>query len=254
MSYKNRRSILIFIFLVVIIASILTFWYAYPKTMIHPNYNLMMPGYVSTTSDRFLLYYRGFDLQDFPPGIFSRQFYKFRMIAEYDIVFLYDVSRRDPGYIGYKAYYPDGTLNQIGQCYMDFTGGGQNIPMPDDTNILSVTCYRPDGSVAGEVINGTGIHTYWYPDGKISNENTYHDGIRIQYKFWYQNGQLASIQNYQDGSYTRYDKQGNKVADGKYKNGFKIGTWTYYNPDGSVQKFENLNDPNQNPVGYNGGL
>jgi len=248
MNYTKRRSILIFIFLVVFIASILTFWYACPKTMIHPNYNILMPGYVSTTSDHFLLYYRGFDLFDGFPGILGRQFYKFRKVAEYDIVFWYDVSRKDPGYIDYKAYYPDGALCQVGQCYMDLTGGDMKIPMPDDTNIISATCYRPDGSVAGEVINGTGIHTYWYPDGQISNENTCRDGVWIQRKFWFQNGQLASIHNYLDGSCTQYDKQGNKKAVGKYVNGYKTGAWTYYNPDGSVRKVENLNDPNQNPA------
>ena len=119
----------------------------------------MSPGYTSTTSDRFLLYYRGFDLLDHFPGILGRQFYQFRMIGEDGSLFLFDVSRNDPGYTDYQIYYPDGQLSMVAQCYLKFQGGGLQIPMPDDTNILSATCYRTDGSVGSEVINGAGVQT-----------------------------------------------------------------------------------------------
>lgn len=229
------------------IVMILVGWYAYPKTMIHPNYLLMHPGFVSTTSDRFLLYYHGFDLMEFP-DIFGRQFYKYRLINEHEITYLYDVSKKEPGYIDFSGYYPDGQLSIVGQCYMKFQGGGLKIPMPDDTNILSATCYRPDGSVASEVVNGSGIYTYWHPEGYKSIENTFLNCERILEKRWYANGQLQSTRDYQDGSFTSYDKDGHKAAIGKYERGYKTGAWTFYNPNGSINRVEHHNDPNQNPV------
>ncbi len=38
------------------------------------------------------------------------------------------------------------------------------------------------------------------------------------------------------GSYAEYDREGNILIEGKYKNGQKKGTWKYYNEDGTVRK------------------
>ncbi|GAB1856780.1 hypothetical protein MHTCC0001_16160 [Flavobacteriaceae bacterium MHTCC 0001] len=61
--------------------------------------------------------------------------------------------------------------------------------------------------------------TYFYADGSIEQQGTFN-----------KNGKLH-------GLWTSYDVKGEKTASGKYDNGHKVGTWTFWT-EGTIKKVE----------------
>ena len=90
----------------------------------------------------------------------------------------------------------------------------------ENGQIKSEKHYYYDGVTSKSV--GTWID--WYKNGQIKKETYYYKGCRngkwIEY---YENGQTKSIEYY----YTPYDP----VV-------YKVGNWTYYNEDGTIDRFE----------------
>lgn len=82
----------------------------------------------------------------------------------------------------------------------------------------------------GNYENGkkNGMWTYYHQDGLDYDNST---GI-ISMEYTYING-------VRDGIMSQYDWNGNKEFEGHLKDNRKIGTWTYYQPNGDILKVEN---------------
>ncbi len=62
-------------------------------------------------------------------------------------------------------------------------------------------------------------------------------------KDFYMNGVCQGIAHYSsldpeiiDGKYSEFDKNGQSIVEGYYKNRLKDGVWTYWNPEGKIEK------------------
>lgn len=152
------------------------------------------------------------------------------------------------GFNPFKSYYPDGTLQQEGACYVS-PNGPEKEPFPNLHRLDWARCYKPDGTLASEVVDGTGTQTLWTPDGTKTWELKLEDGQRAELKMWYPSGQLGLEQPYRDGqkhgSFTAYHPNGNKKTEGAYRNGDRAGKWIRYNEDGTVKSTEDYREESE---------
>lgn len=74
------------------------------------------------------------------------------------------------------------------------------------SGIVSAQNIQPKHEVVGEMVKST----YYYADGKVSQEGFYKDG-KVH------------------GQWIAYDEKGNKTAIGEYNNGVKTGKWFFWN-------------------------
>jgi antitoxin component YwqK of YwqJK toxin-antitoxin module len=74
------------------------------------------------------------------------------------------------------------------------------------SGIISAQNIKPKHEVVGDLVKST----YYYDNGKISQEGFYKDG-----KVY--------------GKWISYDENGNKKAIGEYNNGMKTGKWFFWN-------------------------
>jgi len=69
---------------------------------------------------------------------------------------------------------------------------------------------------------------------------TYHENRRIRERFYMKQGYSSGYRSRRDGEYVAYYDNGCKKEEGIYKDGTKVGPWTYWNPD--CTKFKSLED------------
>lgn len=222
-----RRVLFIYIFLF-ILAAIPLSWYAWPKSMPHPMHPSEM---------QYL--YRGFGFND-GSTIFGKQIIAVTWYSEFDGS-NWRVEYITEKYNPYKVYYSDGTLLHEGECmnaFMYFPDG----PYPDWYDVRWAKCYKPDGSLGSEVINGTGTYTLWMQDGTKYWKMKLVNYQRAAHTRWYPNGQLKVHQEYKDGSvhgpFIGYYPSGTKKTEGEYDAGWPKGDWIQYNEDGSIDSTE----------------
>ena len=222
-----KRVLLFYIFLFILAAIPIT-WYAWPKSMPHP----VSPDYM-----QFL--YRGFAIND-GTSIFGKQLFAVAMENEFDGSH-WRVECITEKYNPYKAYYSDGTLLHEGECmnqFMYFADG----PYPDWYDVRWAKCYKPDGSLGSEVIDGTGTQMIWLQDGTKIWELKLANYQRAAHTKWYPNGQLHVHQKYKDGrvhgSFIGYYPSGVKQIEGAYEAGERTGEWIRYNEDGAIDSTE----------------
>ena len=151
------------------------------------------------------------------------------------------IEYKEEGYNPYKAFYSDGSLQQEGECRIKIMGF-EYAPYPNWSDLDWAKCYRPDGSLGSEVVDGTGTQTQWMPDGTKVWELELVNHKRVAHTMWYPNGQLQQHQEYRDGQvhgpYVGYYPSGVKKTEGAYDAGQRVGTWIRYNEDGSVKSTE----------------
>lgn len=179
--------------------------------------------------------YRGFV---FPDGtsIFGKQWFAVIWDSKSDGShwrFEYIKEKYNP----YKAYYSDGTLQQEGECLIEIMGF-EDGPYPDWHDLRWAKCYKPDGSLGSEVIDGTGTQMIWAQDGTKIWELELVNYQRASHTMYYPNGQLHVHQEYKDGkvhgSSISYYPTGVKQTEGIFEAGEQTGNWIHYNEDGSV--------------------
>jgi antitoxin component YwqK of YwqJK toxin-antitoxin module/Tfp pilus assembly protein PilF len=133
---------------------------------------------------------------------------------------------------GYKtAYYPNGQKSIEKKFYK---GWLEEMKQFDSTGKLLVCDSFPQF---------TGKFLLLYPDGHKMQECNYVKGVfegpLTQYFF---DGSMEFIQYYKggllDSSYTAYDYNQNKIAEGRYKADKKTGLWKFYNEDGRLESTE----------------
>ena len=179
-----RRILFFYLTLTIIIGTPIS-WYAWPKSIPHPM-----------SSSDMRLYYRGLGFND-GTGIFAQRWYAVTFDPENDGSH-WQVEFIEPGYNPFKAYYAGGTLQQEGECLIELMGF-ENGPYPDWHNLRWAKCYKPDGSLGSEIIDGTGTQMIWMQDGTKAWELELVNYQRAVHTMWYPNGQLHAHKAYMNG-------------------------------------------------------
>ncbi len=231
------KKAVIVVLAVAVISAIPVIWYLVPKSEPHPM-----------NEEYFTAHYRGFGLTN-DNSIFGKRWYAVTFILPDDGGrYRYEFNRE--GYNPFKGFYPDGTLREEGECYVEVMGF-HDQPFPAHENLKWTKCYRPDGSLGSRVEGGTGTQTIWTPDGTKTWELELKNFKRVKLTQWHRNGQLRKVLNYvegkRDGPFISYDAKGGKKTEGAYKAGERAGTWKRYNPDGSVGSIEKYEDHPEKP-------
>jgi hypothetical protein len=183
-------------------------------------------------------YYRGLGLTN-EPSFIGKRF--FRLVADDGECGYWEVDYISPGYNPYRGFYPNGDCREEGECLVEINGGAED-PSPDSSNVRWGKYYKPDGTLASEVANGTGMQTLWYPDGTKRWELVLLDYTRVRHSVWYDNGQLRQTQNYEngavDGEFETFHKNGAVKLRGAYTNGNRIGIWARFDEKGNDEPVE----------------
>ena len=92
-----------------------------------------------------------------------------------------------------------------------------------------------------------GIIRHWYTNGQIESEETYVDGVKGgPGAICRPNGRIKSTYSYRNnklnGEMISYYNNGQNSVEGKYSNGRKVGLWTYYNLDGTIDHQERFEE------------
>jgi hypothetical protein len=181
----------------------------------------------------YIGYYRGLGLQN-GPGLLGKSFYR---------VVLYpsspehrtDVAFTGRGWNRFRGTYPDGTLREEGECWVDINGGAED-PLPDLHNVKWGRYYDPRGKLLSQIDDGTGVQIYCTPTGIKTWELELKNYERARLSCWHKNGQLGFEQSYlhntTHGPYRSYHASGKLRSEGVYTNGLRTGTWIEYDEDG----------------------
>jgi hypothetical protein len=184
-------------------------------------------------------YYRGLGIRD-DASYLGKQFY--RLVVKDGPYGFWEVDYARPGYNPYRGYYPDGTCREVGECLVEWNGGSGD-PAPDNHDVRSGKYFRPDGTLASEVVNGTGTQTLWYPDGRKRWELVLEKYQRRRHSMWYEGGQLRQTQQYVngnvDGEFQTFHENGVIKLSGAYAEGRRVGVWTTCDEGGKVMSVEN---------------
>lgn len=155
------------------------------------------------------------------------------------------------GAVKTKGRYTGGKKN--GQWeYNRADGVRQPTELYDGTgDLIGRTTYYTNGNIEEErrMKDGKldGVTRKYSLDGKLRSEINYkngrEDGISVVYV-------IGSMGNYKttchytngrrNGEYVEEYENGKPKAKGRYANGSKIGKWTYYNDDGTIDREETL--------------
>ena len=153
----------------------------------------------------------------------------------------------EPGFNPFVGYYPDGSVREVGTCMVEMVNSGPVMPSPDFHHVDSSQCYRPDGTLGSEVIDGTGIQTVWSPGGIKLWELHLENHVRTLRRSWHDNGQLQTEQRYEQGGvhgpFTHYYPDGQVQMTGEYDRGERVGVWTRYFEDGTVMSVDDYTTP-----------
>lgn len=151
-----------------------------------------------------------------------------------------------PGFNPFVGYYPDGSIRETGTCMVEMVNSEPVMPSPDFHHVDSSQCYRPDGTLGSNVINGTGIQTVWTSGGTKIWELHLENHARTFRRSWYENGQLQTEQRYEQGAvhgpFTMYYENGQVQMTGEYNLGERVGVWKQYEPDGTLWSEEDYTD------------
>jgi hypothetical protein len=127
--------------------------------------------------------------------------------------------------------------------------------------LVSATAYKPDGTVAAEVIAGQGVDATYDNDGHCESTVTVKDGRQHgEQTNYHSNGKPAEVFNWKegamDGPFKRYDETGKLRVTGQMKDNGPEGVWHKLDDDGKpvadceykdglLVKGENLYTPEQ---------
>lgn len=130
-------------------------------------------------------------------------------------------------------FYPDGNVNVSGS-YKGKHKQGKWLYFNTDKSVLSEENYHDD------LLNG--LKKVYFSNGNIAEEKYYIGGVlNGERKMFYENGEIQAVEHYKNGIINGhalyFDEKGNKISEGDYLDGDKIGTWTNYE-DGKLKDLE----------------
>ncbi|MBN2023060.1 MAG: hypothetical protein JW809_09730 [Pirellulales bacterium] len=183
-------------------------------------------------------YYRGLDIGG--PGLLGRSFYRLVLPPSDEADGWTEIDYRGEGWNAFRGTYPDGTLREEGECRVG--SNGPDDPAPDIHDVKWGKYHDPKGVIVSEIVDGTGRQTYFAADGTKIWELDLKDGQRTRHAMWAPNGQITSEQRYIDGKvhgpFVGYYHSGVKRVEGTKSRGKDVGLWTWYKPDGTVERVE----------------
>ena len=226
----NMKKKKIIVGVLILIFMGLTSCWLYPKAIPHPM------------GAMFTAYYTGLGLPG-ASGLFGKHWGRVEMLVDDGGKWVFQF--RKEGYNPFEGYYPDGTIREEGECLVELMGF-HDQPFPDTRAVRTSKCYLPDGSLASEVNNGTGIQTYWTPSGVKIWELTLKESIPERLTRWYPNGQLIQKQEYvkgkRHGPANAYYQNGDIRFVGSHNFGKRNGRWEHYQADGKLEYVEVYED------------
>jgi hypothetical protein len=153
-----------------------------------------------------------------------------------------------PGYNRFRAFYPSGTLAAQGACKVAWErAGAESIPLFNPVDIKDAEFYKPDGTLAAKVVDGTGTQVHYEPDGLKNWEIEVRDFNWVHYRCWHKNGQLANESRFRDGLWdgpvVGYHDDGTKEYERNYSAGKLVGLSTTYDARGRIHTIEDYDAP-----------
>jgi hypothetical protein len=137
--------------------------------------------------DYFTGCYRGFGMGD-QPGFFGKNYFGIRFEGEGAIVDSHFLSHDTARFVDRFA---DGRVRSEGECRIEWINPYE--PDADFWNaVLNAKYYDPKGNLASEIVDGTGVQTYWTSDGVKVWEHTLKDGKSTHLRTWNINGESRS--------------------------------------------------------------
>jgi hypothetical protein len=91
-----------------------------------------------------------------------------------------------------KGFYPNGTIRMKGTCRIDGVGPHQH-PLFDDVD--DAVFYRPDGSIASTIVDGTGWWKTFHASGQQAFEVEYRNHEKVSMTYWSDDGSLPLLSN-----------------------------------------------------------
>ena len=102
----------------------------------------------------------------------------------------------------------------------------------------------------GQVVDGAddGVWRHWNKDGSLEFTETYRRGSSLRKRTWHTNGRVAGERMSKKYSYSPsqklgvherwiyWDEAGRKRSEGELLNGQRDGQWTFWKPDGTVDR------------------
>ncbi len=138
--------------------------------------------------DYFTGYYRGFGLGD-QPGFFGKNYFGVRFEGEGAIVDSQFLSHDTARFVD---RFTDGRVRAEGECRIEWINPDE--PDPDFWNaVLNAKYYDPQGNLASEIVNGTGVQTYWTSDGAKVWERTVKQGKTSELRRWSPTGEEQPV-------------------------------------------------------------
>jgi hypothetical protein len=123
----------------------------------------------------------------------------------------------------FDAKYPDGAPRASGYCALLIDHHEQPCGMGD---VRSGIFYDPGGKNSTQLLNGSGIETYWTAHGTKIFEAYWNDGKRVKLTVWHRNGQLQVVERLKngnrDGEFQYYSQNGKLTNTIVFKDGFEI--------------------------------
>ncbi len=150
-------------------------------------------------------------------------------------------------------YYPTGQVHKK----IPFENGkeeGQGFVYREDGTIIELRTYRSGVLVRNQFINKLdelgrkeGRYIEFYPDGTMKWEGYFKQDLKHGYfKYYFEDGTLKTTERYENGVLiedpkaskirllSTFDENGNKTAEGTYRNGIKDGIHRVFNDSGQV--------------------
>jgi hypothetical protein len=136
--------------------------------------------------EMFTGYYRGFGFGD-QPGFFGKNFFGVTMDYQGEH---WEMRFAGKGVAQFEGRDADGRLRAEGVCHVTFSDG--DFPDPVFDNVVNASYYDPQGKLAAQVIDGTGVQIYWARNGVKTWERIMKNGKTVDLKIWNSKGEARS--------------------------------------------------------------
>ena len=175
-----KPKLILIILIVVVISGLASYWY-YPKSCQISISN--SPNLIGT--------YRGFGLEN-KPGFLGKNFFRFSIIDTiFEDGFSWVECHGKEEYCKFLGVYANGQKRMEGECWIEvFNSEGELSPNTD--KIKWGKYFKPDGTLASEVVEGDGKKTLWSIDGVKLWEVDIENSKMVKYSMWDRQGKLVS--------------------------------------------------------------
>jgi antitoxin component YwqK of YwqJK toxin-antitoxin module len=145
------------------------------------------------------------------------------------------------GFNPFEAHYPNGALLARGFCRV-YPNGQYGLPVADFENCSNAEYFKPDGTAASKIVDGSGTETLFYLGGKKYWELDLREGKRARLRLWYENGQIKLEESYRDGlrdgPYMTFYQNSVKRREGINARDHSVGRFSSYSEDGALEDVE----------------